>query len=210
MKLRGHVGDARTSLRPASEDAAIPRRASLGLVRAGLTVFKFVIRAGGERTSRRRVPRRVAAVWLPDELETELTRSRRYGRTFALVRVPSGAKTNARPTASIELGQAISSLVRSVDRVWSDAESVYLLLPEGDQAMSEAMLTRLRQSLAELLSADEQDPISVVVFPHDGVTRGALLNALERSVRTRRSQLPRAPSFNLSALPPVQRYWWAP
>jgi hypothetical protein len=181
-------------VKPVLEGAPIARPASRRLVRARLTVFKFILRTGNERTSRKmRVRGRLAAGWLPDELETELTRSRRYERTFALVRIPSRAKTIATPSGSIEFGRAISSLVRSVDKVWSDPEGVYVLLPEGDRAMSEAMLTRLRRPLGELLSAEEQDAISYVVFPHDGVTRGALLNALERSVRTKRGQLPLAP-----------------
>lgn len=174
----------RVSVKPVVGGLVIGRPASRRLVRERLALLiRPIMRSHGERTSRRnRARRRVAAVWSPHELEAELRRSRRYEHTFALVRIPSDA--NAVAGSTVEFAQAIGSLVRSVDKVWSDAESVYVLLPEGDRAMSEAMLTRLGHPLAELLSAEEQDAISSVVFPQDGVTSRALLDALHRKGST--------------------------
>jgi hypothetical protein len=77
-----------------------------------------------------------------------------------------------------EIASAVSSLLRRVDRVWSEGTSIYLLLPECDRTMAEGMLARIREPLSELLSEEERVGVSVAVFPDDGVTSGALFNAL--------------------------------
>jgi hypothetical protein len=91
-----------------------------------------------------------------------------------------------------ELTHAVSSLVRFVDRVWTDGTSVYVLLPECGRDVCEAMLARIREPLAQLLSEKEHAAVSSVVFPDDGVTAGALFNALNRltiSLARRRDQI---------------------
>jgi hypothetical protein len=181
-----------------SAGAAITRRAPREAVRLHVNVLVRPFRRGGRGQTRRVEARRRAAIWTsPGELEGELNRSRRYGRTFALVRIPCRVKATGRSNAVNGLGHALSSLVRYVDRVWVDGTSVYVLLPECDRAMAKAMLARIREPLAELLSAEERKAISSVVFPDDGVTAGALFNALDRptiSVAGRREQLEVVPS----------------
>jgi hypothetical protein len=94
------------------------------------------------------------------------------------------------------VARTVSSLLRGVDRVWPDGRSLYLLLPECDRAMGEAMLARIREPLTKLLSEEELLAISSVLFPDDGFTGGALFDALDGrsiSLATRPAQLGVAP-----------------
>ena len=91
-----------------------------------------------------------------------------------------------------ELARMVSSLLRRVDRVWPDGTSLYLLLPECDRAMGEAMLARIREPLTKLLSEEELLAISSAVFPADGLTGGALFDVLDGrsiSLSTRPAQI---------------------
>jgi hypothetical protein len=115
-----------------------------------------------------------------DELQIELSRSRRYGHRFVLIRIPYVFRAEARSNGNEEVALAISLLVRRVDRVWSDGANVYLLLPECDGAMADAMLDRIRERLAKLISEEVRLAISSAVFPDDGFTKRALFGALER------------------------------
>ena len=101
------------------------------------------------------------------ELHRELYRSRRYDRPLALIGVPHPA--NGEPAA-------LSALVRSIDRVWAENGRVYLLLPEANRAMGEALLARLEQH-REL--GVRQEDARLAVFPEDGLTTGALLEAVQ-------------------------------
>lgn len=160
-----------------SRDAVRPRARFL---------FKPLRRGGVGRTSRRFRARRRAAIWRsPEELQVELGRSRRFGHTFFLARIPCSSKEDGGSCALDELAHAVSSHIRCVDSVWLHETSLYLLLPEGDRAMGEAMLARIREPLAELFSEGEVLAIPSVVFPHDGLTIGALLRALEDTVPLR-------------------------
>ena len=146
--------------------------------------------------------RRTLSLSSPEELQVELSRSRRYGHRFALMRIPrargAGAKAGPNgdgdaavapgPNGDGDVAVTISSLVRRVDRVWSDGADVYLLLPECDGAMAEGMLARIRERLAEFLSEEARLAISSAVFPDDGFTSGALLGALDRRSVTSVSQ----------------------
>jgi hypothetical protein len=127
--------------------------------------------------------RRRRVLWSsPEELQVELSRSRRYGHQFVLMRIPGAHEAQARASSNGDgsVPLAIRSLVRRVDKVWSEGANVYLLLPECDGAMAEAMLARIRERLVELLSEDVRLAISSAVFPNDGFTARSLLDALER------------------------------
>jgi hypothetical protein len=115
----------------------------------------------------------------PEELQRELSRSRRYGHRFVLLRVPCGHHENGGSNRGEEVARTVSSLLRRVDRVWPGGTSLYLLLPECDRAMGEAMLARIREPLTKLLSEDELLAISSALFPDDGFTSGALFDALD-------------------------------
>jgi hypothetical protein len=116
----------------------------------------------------------------PEELQLELSRSRRYGHSFVLVRIPCGRDEDGGSSGGEEVARRVSSLLRRVDRVWPGGTSLYLLLPESDRAMGEAMLARIREPLTKLLSEEELLAISSVLFPDDGFTTGALFDALDR------------------------------
>ena len=77
------------------------------------------------------------------------------------------------------MARTVSSLLRRVDRVWPGGTSLYLLLPECDRAMGEAMLARIREPLAKVLSEEDLLAISSALFPDDGFTSGALFDALD-------------------------------
>jgi len=127
----------------------------------------------------------------PEELQVELSRSRRYGHPFVLVRIPCGHDEDGGSNGSEEVARTVSSLLRRVDRVWPGGTSLYLLLPECDRAMGEAMLARIRAPLAKLLSEEDLLAISSVLFPDDGFTSGALFDAIDtRSINLARRPAP--------------------
>jgi hypothetical protein len=137
-----------------------------------------------------------------EELQVELSRSRRFGHSFALVRIPCRVAAEGGWNLRRDLASALSSLVRRVDRVWSEGTSVYLLLPECNRTMVEAMLARIGEPLSKLLSEEDRAAVSAAVFPDDGVTSGALYNALNgrslspamRQERSARVQAPETPA----------------
>jgi hypothetical protein len=139
----------------------------------------------------------------PEELQVELSRSRRYGHPFVLVRVPCGDGEGGDSNGREEVARTVSSLLRRVDRVWPGGTSLYLLLPECDRAMGEAMLARIREPLAKLLSEEDLLAISSVLFPDDGFTSGALFDALDArsiSLETRPTPVAVAPATSEAPL----------
>jgi hypothetical protein len=107
------------------------------------------------------------------ELTRELDRSRRFGNSFALLRLP---RVLADGNGGIDLGQALPRRLRSVDCVWAHRRQLFVLLPEADRDATRALVTRLRREVPELISAD----VRLAAFPEDGLTGGALLELLER------------------------------
>jgi hypothetical protein len=124
--------------------------------------------------------RRRTVTWSPpEELQVELSRSRRYGHPFVLVRIPCGHGDDGGSNGREEVARTVSSLLRRVDRVWPGGTCLYLLLPECDRGMGEAMLARIREPLTKVLSEEDLLAISSVLFPDDGFTSGALFDALD-------------------------------
>lgn len=107
-----------------------------------------------------------------DVLDHELERARRYERPFAMIRVPVDQRPEA-PVTDPEEARAVFESLRTIDSSWIDDEGVTLLLPEVGRAEGEACLHRLRH-LAPAFTRDAR----LVVFPEDGLTRGALLERL--------------------------------
>ena len=129
------------------------------------------------------------------ELRRELDRSRRYGRHFALVRIPGDDVEAQAPGRLLRRGRrgtvssrasAVARVLRSVDSVWCHAGSVYLLLPETDGAGAVALTERMRRETPELVPATD---VEIVAFPENGLTGGALLAALDRSPKQARPSL---------------------
>ena len=127
----------------------------------------------------------VSERWTPsDEVRIELERSRRFGRQFALVCLSSRRRIEDPWTHVRALAHELSSLLRRVDRVWIDGPCVYMLLPECNRTMAEAMLLRIREPLARMAGEDAPPEASLAVFPEDGLTKGALFRSLITDRRT--------------------------
>jgi len=119
-----------------------------------------------------------------DALRRELDRSRRHRRSFALLRLSlaSGAAATA-PASSSDADDQMLSLVgaslRVTDRAWRDGNDVIVLLPEAGRATAVDLAARL-ESLAPGRFASG---VGIAVFPEDGLTSGALVDALDRDGR---------------------------
>jgi hypothetical protein len=133
-------------------------------------------RGKARRTGSELVSRRWSGT---EELQLELDRSRRFGHRFGLIRISSRRGIESGRSSLHDLGHAVNSLLRRVDRVWVDGTGVYLLLPECDRTMVEALLDRLREPLSRLVAGSEAPAVSSAVFPDDGMTSAALLSALK-------------------------------
>jgi hypothetical protein len=150
------------------------------VVRAHLRGLFRPLRRPTRAPLRRVDARRRTVTWSPpEELQVELSRSRRFGHPFVLLRIPCGHGEDGGSNGREEVARTVSSLLRRVDRVWPGGTSLYLLLPECDRAMGEAMLARIREPLTELLSEEDLLAVSSVLFPDDGFTSGALFDALD-------------------------------
>jgi hypothetical protein len=136
-----------------------------------------------EEHQQRLLPRDEVLAWsLWEDLRRELSRSRRYSRSFTVVRLPCGRSRTSgrrargrRMTDEDERVRILTSLVRDIDRVWAHGANVYLLLPECDRSMAEGLLSRIRRPLSEQLQAEEA---WLACFPEDAVASGALLAVL--------------------------------
>jgi hypothetical protein len=69
--------------------------------------------------------------------------------------------------------------LRATDRWWQQGDSVYLLLPECDRKHAEGLALRLLEDLD-----DEPREASLASFPVDGLTTGALWDALRGSMNS--------------------------
>jgi hypothetical protein len=113
-----------------------------------------------------------------EDFRLELERSRRYGHPFFLARFVCGQADEGRFERSGRVAHAVRSLVRAVDLVWAEGRNVYVLLPECDLETGEAALERIRQPLAKFSSDEQRIETGRAVFPEDGLTAGAVLDAL--------------------------------
>lgn len=164
-------------------------------VRARLA--SFLRRSGGPNVPPALVSPDSIDPW--DEFRRELNRSRRYERTFVLLRLPCRA-------APYQEMLQVGAFLRSVDRAWIADQSVYVLLPESDRAMGEAFVIRIRRLAPEVLPAEG---VRLAAFPVDGSTSGSLLAKLRgeplagtpRDVATMRA--PHLRQVQLQPEPPV-------
>jgi hypothetical protein len=113
-------------------------------------------------------------------LRTELARSRRHDRRFAVVGVPEEVWTPDDAATKVEHGldvaAAVQGLVRRPDRAWVDGARLHILLTDCDRPKGLAFLARARGAMPQLFADDR---VKLVVFPDDGITSGALLSGLE-------------------------------
>jgi hypothetical protein len=184
----GEHGADGASTAPGSVDRTVVRLRSRALVRPR-------VRPGFTETPAWKRDRSWAAdLGSFEDLEREVSRSRRFGHKFLLARIPrrrTGAEADGWHEQTLAL---LSSLIRTVDRVWSDGKDVYVLLPESDRAMGTAALARIREPLSQVLSEEELDGITFAVFGTDECpTSGALLAALRRRVKDAKTHAPGLP-----------------
>jgi hypothetical protein len=124
-----------------------------------------------------------------EDLEREVSRSRRFGHPFVLARVPLRRTGREAHRWHEETLVFVSSVTRTVDRVWFDGKDIYLLLPESDRARGSAALARLREPLSRVLSGEELDGITFAVFALDECpTKGALLSALHGRAKNTKAE----------------------
>lgn len=111
-----------------------------------------------------------------DDVRREMDRARRHERPFALVRVPLSTDTDASTAALLSaLVRPASDRtgLRTVDRTWRIGNSLFLLLPETTADAARVAVSRVG---AEDAIADGRWPVAA--FPEDGLTIGALFEAL--------------------------------
>lgn len=121
----------------------------------------------------------------------ELDRSRRHGRSFALVRLPLSATSPAVAQAGAG-GDGIAAAtfgllgttLRVTDLAWVDGDSILVLLPESDLATAEGFVDRARLAAPDSIHGSA----GIALFPTDGLTSGALLEATERNLIGERPQ----------------------
>jgi hypothetical protein len=108
-----------------------------------------------------------------DEMRREMDRARRHERPFA---IPVAGSADATMALLAELRSAGGKHhgLRSIDRSWRSSDSVFLLLPETSSEGARSVIRRAVTSGAGVLSGEWR----VVAFPEDGLTAGALFEAL--------------------------------
>jgi len=107
-----------------------------------------------------------------EALRQELDRSRRFGRSFVLMRFPLPPGT-AEPATEVDpRGEMLEMMLRSIDRAWSVKDTTYVLLPESTREAARDLAARLSRALPRALALER---VEYAEFPADGVTTGALL-----------------------------------
>lgn len=154
--------------------------AFVGFVAGGAVVWRCTGDHAGDGAS---APPAAGPLQL-DALDHELERARRYERRFCILRLPVDHESSDAHLAEQGSSDFFASL-RSIDVAWIDDDGVTILLPEVGRSEGETCVRRLHE-LAPGLAGDAR----LAVFPEDGLTRGALLEALASSPSTARSAAP--------------------
>jgi uncharacterized membrane protein len=150
-----------------------------------------LIRDGAKNTVRTRDLLRISGA---EALRRELDRARRHRRTFAIIRLPIAEQLRLLDDATDGVAdatlRALGTMLRVTDWAWVNDGAVLVLLPEADRAMATAFLDRARQVAPDRFSG----PAGIALFPDDGVTSGALLDAAENDQLGREMPRPMTPS----------------
>jgi hypothetical protein len=122
------------------------------------------------------------------EVERELERCRRSGRSFSLLQVRL-SPVATRPTSSLRRRFARAARapsipspaewlrreLRSVDAAWDDRDASYVLLWDTDERGCKGFTERLSQLVP---APGDRSVVRWVTFPDDGLTSDALREAL--------------------------------
>jgi hypothetical protein len=103
------------------------------------------------------------------EFHRELTRARRFDRSFAIVRL--GPATSADDHGRIR--DQVAAALRRIDRIWLDGDHILMLLPEANPTAVKATLDRVRAAVPEAIQFDP----GIALFPQHGITSGSLIAA---------------------------------
>ena len=133
------------------------------------------------------------------ELARELERSRRYDRSFALVRVHAHGPHGLNGSAARAKRELESSL-RTIDRVWTAGGDFVYLLPECDRAQATGFVKRLAAAAGTELST------TIACFPEDGLTGGLLIELVLGDVDALADGQPA--TLNGNGTPAAQRQRW--
>ncbi len=113
-----------------------------------------------------------------DVLRGEMDRARRHERPFAVVRIRLGSAeidhaATSTLVAALKAGADRRSALRSIDRWWRTSNDLFLVLPETSADAARIALRRVGGDQAVLNGSWQ-----VAAFPEDGLTTGALFEAL--------------------------------
>lgn len=112
-----------------------------------------------------------------EQFRRELDRSRRFGRSFVIGRIPAGSARAQGSSRTPDARLATLPLrLRSIDQIWYSRGTAYILLPETDREGMRALFHRLQAAAPGLVA----DGIAIAQFPDDGLTTGSLLARMRR------------------------------
>lgn len=129
-------------------------------------------------------------------LHSELARSRRHERQFALIGIPAdvwsspSADLTERTALGLSVAASLHAVLRTPDRAWLDGSSLHVLLTDCDRSQAEAFLQRARSRMPQLFPVDR---VKLAVFPDHGITVGALLAVLQQADPEQNAEGQRAP-----------------
>ena len=102
------------------------------------------------------------------EFHRELARSRRFDRSFAIVRLSAGDGHSVDELGAVR--DRVADAARRTDRAWVDGDDVLVLLPET----SPTTATRFTERVVGAMTGVALKP-TMATFPDDGITSGALI-----------------------------------
>jgi hypothetical protein len=70
----------------------------------------------------------------------------------------------------------VGAALRITDLAWLDEDGLVILLPESDRSTADALADRIRAAAPDRFA----EQVGIAAFPDDGLTSGALLDALDR------------------------------
>ncbi len=188
-------------------DAAVAERLSAFAGQA--LANSFAVRALENRSFRNPVTRAYTKAYLDDIVDNEVQKSRRFTRSFSLVRIEIdrldeawAGQPHGEVAALLEgIATEISRVLRSADIFAAEGDGLYFaLLPETDGVGAAVGKRRLRGAIersAGLRNLPESPVVlaSAVSFPADGVTGDALWTTLAARIDDDRASFVRARSL---------------
>jgi hypothetical protein len=155
--------------------------ALVGAMAFGVAAIVAVLASLSPFTAQRLDPLEWAGL---DSLRRELDRARRHRRSFALLRMtlgPGAAKPSSEGSGDLDdqTLALVGASLRLTDRAWRDGNDVIVLLPEAVRTTAVDLAARLQRLAPDRFASAP----GIAVFPEDGLTSGALMDALHRDGR---------------------------